>query len=83
MGSQIDPVRAKQWLDLSCGEWILPAISGFHRRVSNGTQLRECMNELCAHTVSLESHKDNLVLCNLLCSAQVLVHVSTRGKTKV
>ena len=45
--------------------------------------LRERMNEPCAHRVSLESHKDNLVLCNLLCGAQVLVHVSTRGKTKV
>lgn len=75
MGSQIDPVRDKQFWDLSCGEWILSAISGFHLRISSSTQLRECMNELCAHTVSLESHKDNLVLCNLLCSAQVLVHV--------
>lgn len=28
---------------------------------------RECMNELCTLTVSLESHKDNLVLCNLVC----------------
>lgn len=40
------------------------------------------MNEPCSHRVSLESHKDNLVLCNLLCGAQVLVHVSTRGKNK-
>lgn len=78
MGSKIDPGEGQTLVDLSCGEWILSAISDFHRKL-----LRECMNEPCFHRVSLESHKDNLVLCNLLCGAQVLVHVSTRGKTKV
>lgn len=82
-GKSDRPCEGQTVVDLSWGEWILSAISGSHRRASNSALLRECMNELCAHTVSLESHKDNLVLCNLLCSAQVLVHVSTRGKTKV
>lgn len=78
MGSQIDPARAR----------ISLVGSGYCRlsRASiseSQTELRECTSELGNHTVSLESHKDNLVLCNLVCSAQVLVHVSTRGKTKV
>lgn len=64
-------------MDLSCEEWISSTISGFHRTASVA---EEHMNELSTFAVSLESHKDNLVLCNLVCSAQVLVHVSTRGE---
>lgn len=82
MGSQIHPARAKQlWISLVGSGYCVLSLASI--AVSNSALLREYMNELCTHTVSLESHKDNLVLCNLLCSAQVLVHVSTRGKTKV
>lgn len=83
MGSQIDFVRAKQlWISLVGSGYCLLSLTSITQS-QTALLLRECMNELCAHTVSLESHKDNFVLCNLLCSAQVLVHVSTRGKTKV
>lgn len=81
-GKSDRPCQGQTVVDLSCGEWILSSISSFHRPVSKSARLKECMNELCALTVSLESHKDNLVLCNLVRSAQVLVHVSTRGKNK-
>lgn len=80
MGSAVDPREGPTVAYLSGGEWILSAICGFHRSLE---LLSESMNELRVHRVSLESHKDKLVLCNLVCGAQVLVHVSTRGKTKV
>lgn len=78
VGSEIEPVRAKHlWSSLVGSGYFQLSLT------SIASCLRECMNEPCLHGVSLESHKDNLVLCNLLCCSQVLVHVSTRAKTKV